>query len=312
MSCNVRSLSGPPLPPGEGRGEGNSVEICRPVSVQRLPLTPGPLPKVGRAAASASSAAWRRGVACLAAGGDRSGGRGRPPGQLSPGDHLAKLPHRHVQHPRLQRPRRPLRPGPSRQVPGRLSISSPSQEVHGPRPWQTLDQAGELGKRLASAWLFAPNTRAWHCLDSGNGLLSRLPVASWQSIPLPNYGGRGHRNAVLVELKHGGRTIRTLLTHIARGDPEEGRRQLRTVISLYLALSEPAILLGDLNSTGDDPQIRRLLAVPGVSDAVGKVLGAKDRPGRIDWIIARGLRPVNAGIRDNEASDHPAVWAELE
>lgn len=186
------------------------------------------------------------------------------------------------------------------------------QEVHGPRPWQTLDQAGELGQRLASAWLFAPNTRAWHCLDSGNGLLSRLPVASWQSIPLPNYGGRGHRNAVLVELKHGGRTIRTLLTHIARGDPEEGRRQLRTVISLYLALSEPAILLGDLNSTGDDPQIRRLLAVPGVSDAVGKVLGAKDRPGRIDWIIARGLRPVNAGIRDNEASDHPAVWAELE
>jgi endonuclease/exonuclease/phosphatase family metal-dependent hydrolase len=189
------------------------------------------------------------------------------------------------------------------------------QEVHGPRPWQRLDQAGELGQRLGMAWLFAPNTRVWHCLDSGNGLLSRVPVEFWQRIPLANYGGRGFRNAVLVGLTHRNRSIRVLLTHVSHGNAgkneKERNEQLRTVISLYLALSEPAILLGDLNSDARDPQIRRLLATPGVTDAVGKVLGPRDTR-RFDWIITRGLRCVDAGVCDSIASDHKAVWAELE
>jgi endonuclease/exonuclease/phosphatase family metal-dependent hydrolase len=185
------------------------------------------------------------------------------------------------------------------------------QEVHGRRPWQELDQAGQLGERLGLAWLFAPNTRMWYCLDSGNGLLSAVPVEFWQRIPLAARGGRGFRNAVLVGLKHDNRTIRALLTHISRSNEEERSEQLRTVIALFLSLSEPAILLGDLNSKADDPQIRRLLATPGVTDAVGKVLGGKDRP-RIDWIISRGLRCLAAEIHDSNASDHAALRAEFE
>ena len=185
------------------------------------------------------------------------------------------------------------------------------QEVHGPWPWQKLDQAAQLGQRLGLAWLFAPNTRVWHCKDSGNGLLSALPVEFWQRIPLANYGGRGGRNAVLVGLKHRDRTIRALLTHISRNNEEERAAQLRTVIDLYLSLSEPAILLGDLNSDAGDPQIRRLLAAPGVTDAMAKALGDKHRQCN-DWIICRGLRCVTAEIHNSDASDHAALWAELE
>ncbi len=185
------------------------------------------------------------------------------------------------------------------------------EEVHGPWPWQKLDQAGELGTRLGMAWLFAPNTRFWYCVDSGNGLLSNRPVQFWQRIPLARHGGRGFRNAVLVGLPHQGRTVRVLLTHVSRANEAERTEQLRTVISLYLALSEPAVLLGDLNSNADDPQIRALLATPGVIDAVGKILGPRDRP-RVDWIIVRGLRAVAADLCDHGASDHAAVWAELE
>jgi endonuclease/exonuclease/phosphatase family metal-dependent hydrolase len=83
------------------------------------------------------------------------------------------------------------------------------------------------------------------------------------------------------------------------------------VIARFLALPEPAVLLGDLNSDANDPLIRGLLSTPGVCDAVGPKPGP-NRAERIDWIIARGLRPVDAGIRDNGASDHPLVWAELE
>ncbi len=185
------------------------------------------------------------------------------------------------------------------------------QEVHGPWPWETLDQAHELSTRLGLAWLFAPNTRTWYCRDTGNGLLCARPPDFWQRIPLAGHGGRGFRNAVLLGLSQGDRTVRVLLTHISRNNELERTEQLRTVISLYLSLSEPAILLGDLNTKADDPQIHRLLAMPGVTDAVGKILGKRDSP-RIDWIIARGMRCLDAGVRDNGASDHPALWAELE
>ena len=77
-------------------------------------------------------------------------------------------------------------------------------EVHGPRFWQETDQAGELGLRTGLAWLFAPNTRTWHHLDSGNGLLSAMPVRSWQRIPLAQRADRGYRNVVLVGLEHRG------------------------------------------------------------------------------------------------------------
>lgn len=184
-------------------------------------------------------------------------------------------------------------------------------EVHGPRLWERADQAEELGLRTGLAWLFAPNTRTWYTVDFGNGLLSALPVSSWQRIPLAQHNDRGFRNAVLVNLEHSGRTIRVLLTHITRHDDDSRHRQLRVVIDLYLSLAEPAILLGDLNSDADDPEIRRLLGSPRIADPLGEKLGPNVPP-RIDWIFVRGLRSIDAGVRDDGASDHPMVWAKLE
>ncbi len=189
-------------------------------------------------------------------------------------------------------------------------------EVHGPRLWQNQDQAERLGRQLGMAWLFAPAVRTWYHLDSGNALLSSLPVSFWQRIPLARKYDRSHRNVVLVGLSHRGRTVHLLLSHINRRHDPERRAQLRAVIALFLALDQPAILMGDMNSTADDPQIRQLLQTPGVADPVGEFLGRqsepKQAPQRIDWIFTRGFRGVEAGIIDEGASDHPVVWAELE
>lgn len=184
-------------------------------------------------------------------------------------------------------------------------------EVRGPRAWQTDDQAAWLGRRLGMAWLFAPAVRVWYHQEAGNGLLSTLPARFWQRIPLSRRHDRSHRNAVLVGLRHQGRTVHVLLTHVNRRHPAERRAQLRAVIALFLALAEPAVLAGDLNSDADDPQIRRLLEMPGVDDPVGEILGPA-APRRIDWILTRGFRCIGAGIRDKGASDHPMIWAEIE
>ena len=189
-------------------------------------------------------------------------------------------------------------------------------EVRGPPLWKKQDQAERLGRRLRTGWLFAPAVRTWYHLEAGNGLLSTMPVTFWQRIPLSRKYDRSHRNAVLVGLKFQGRTVQVLLSHINRGHDLERQAQLRAVIALYLALDEPSILLGDMNSKADDPQIRRLLETPGVHDPVGELPGPeiveKKAPGRIDWIFTRGFRTIDAGIVDKGASDHPLVWAELE
>lgn len=184
-------------------------------------------------------------------------------------------------------------------------------EVRGRTLWKKQDQVGQLGRRLEMGWLFAPAARIWYHRESGNGLLTSLPVSFWQRIPLSRRYDHSQRNAVLVGLRHRGRTIHVLLSHVTRRDDRDRQAQLRAVIAMYLALAEPAILVGDMNSDAEDPQIRQLLETRGVGDPVGEILGP-EAPGRIDWIFTRGFRCLDAGIRDDGASDHPLIWAELE
>lgn len=183
-------------------------------------------------------------------------------------------------------------------------------EVHGPWLWQDQDQAEILGRKLGLAWLFAPTEERWWHYHFGNGLLTSLPVARWQRIPLARRFGESHRNVLWAVVELGGERIHVLVTHIDRSDDRDRRAQLETVAELFLSLESPAVLLGDMNSTSEDPTIRRLLAAPDVEDCLGAVLD-DDPTGRIDWIFARGLETVDGAICQNGASDHPSFWAEL-
>lgn len=188
-------------------------------------------------------------------------------------------------------------------------------EVAGSGIWWGGCQAEELGKRLELSWLFSPVTTRWLDGDFGNGALSSLPIRSWQKIPLPLNGRKSPRAALLIVLETGEKPINLLVAHLDHRDKgktdREGHKQLDTVISLFLSLAEPAILMGDFNAYQDDQLIEELQRTPGVSDAIAQV-GA-DRPaGRVDWIFLRGMRAVDGAYVENEASDHPIVWADVE
>lgn len=183
-------------------------------------------------------------------------------------------------------------------------------EVHGAYFWERADQAQILGETLGMDWLFAPAERRWGHYDFGNGLLCRLPVTGWQRIPLPRRHGRSFRNVLLVNVDIGGSPLRVLIVHVDRSDDRERREQLRSVGDLFLSLAEPAVLMGDMNTTSDEPGIARLLAAPGVHDPLLDATG--ESPARIDWLLTRGLRTVDAGVVDEGASDHPHIWAEVE
>jgi endonuclease/exonuclease/phosphatase family metal-dependent hydrolase len=171
------------------------------------------------------------------------------------------------------------------------------------------NQAETLGERVGLAWLFAPAERRWWRDNFGNGCLTSLPVTRWQRTPLagPQRGSR--RNVLWVQTKYRGRDLQVLITHLDRQSDRED--QLRAVTRQFLELTEPCLLLGDLNSREDDPGLLELLATPGVRDPIREVLGAAT-PSRIDWILTRGLRGVQAKSCDNGASDHPCFRVELE
>lgn len=182
-------------------------------------------------------------------------------------------------------------------------------EVHGAWFWQRADQAQLLGEQLDMPWLFAPAERRWLHYDFGNGMLVRLPVRSWQRMPLERRHGRSFRNALLTTLDVDGELVRVLVAHVDRSDDRERAEQLRVVGDWFLSLQQPAVLMGDMNTAAEEPGIARLLAAPGVHDPLAEATGSSVP--RIDWLLARGLKTIDAGIEDAGASDHPLIWAEL-
>jgi endonuclease/exonuclease/phosphatase family metal-dependent hydrolase len=183
-------------------------------------------------------------------------------------------------------------------------------EVHGSYLWQTEGQAERLAELTTKRWLFAPTEQRWWHHRFGNAILASTDVNHWQTIGLPGQG-RGYRNVVLLSVAHNGRTIHVVGTHLDRGDPRDRAEQFQAATSLFLSLAEPAILMGDLNTTADEDCLRALLDMPDVHDPVSEALSGAAAP-RIDWLLTRGLKTVNAGVADNGASDHPLIWAELQ
>ncbi len=172
------------------------------------------------------------------------------------------------------------------------------------------DQGVELGQRLGMQSAFVPTERRWWHDHFGNSVLTRLPITQIHRLPLAGLRGKAFRTATLVQFEFQSRSVQLLSVHVDSQSDRE--RQLQAVLALFTGLQAPAILIGDLNSDREDPQLKSLLARPDVVDPL------KDAPGGargrlpIDWILARGFRSRSGQFIDNDASDHPAAVAELE
>ena len=181
-------------------------------------------------------------------------------------------------------------------------------EVRGTSLSRPIGQAEFIGKQLDAGWLFLPFERTWGRDDFGNAVVSTCPVVDWVRIPFPYSDAKGHGNLSLHTLDWNGTRLSIVVTHI---DRERDRLpQLRMTRRLFESLAEPVVLMGDLNTRPDDPELAGWVDAPGVVD----VLAADQENAtydRIDWIIVRGLECVASGMEDHGESDHPLVWAEL-
>lgn len=157
--------------------------------------------------------------------------------------------------------------------------------------------------------IFVPTETHWWREHFGNAILTNCKLGPVQRIPLPGTRGKAFRNLVLTDLPWRDRTVKILSTHLDREDDRE--TQLKLAIALFLSLEPPAVLMGDLNTTIDDPQLIALRNRPDVASPLHDVLGDDLPADNIDWIFTRGLRTVSAELVENAASDHPVLRAEL-
>jgi endonuclease/exonuclease/phosphatase family metal-dependent hydrolase len=181
-------------------------------------------------------------------------------------------------------------------------------EVRGRFSGVPRNQAEELAQATHRAWLYLPSERRFWHEDFGNGLITRLPIREWVRTPLPikpSHGGL--RNATIARVELGNREVQILLTHIDRS--RDQANQIQMVSRLFDALAEPSMLVGDLNADSENPEVKNLLHRAGIHDCITEGTGRAG--GRIDWILARGVKTVAGGQIQNGASDHPLYWVDV-
>ncbi|HEX8915017.1 MAG TPA: endonuclease/exonuclease/phosphatase family protein [Humisphaera sp.] len=171
------------------------------------------------------------------------------------------------------------------------------------------NQAQMLGEEIGHAWLFAPSERRFWRDSNGNGVVARVPVGPWARLPLPDTGEPGtFRNVVLMTATLGGKPVRVLVAHADRGPARAD--QMRAIGEVFASVQAPAVLLADLNGDPFDPLLKHVMSAPGAADVISDRIGAKDK--RVDWIVTRGLKVVDAGRVEDGSSDHAFFWADLE
>jgi endonuclease/exonuclease/phosphatase family metal-dependent hydrolase len=173
------------------------------------------------------------------------------------------------------------------------------------------NQAEVLGKILDMGWLFLPNQKQYYSESFGNGFLSSFDINSWHQEPLiyqtHTSRSRHYRNLATIEFFFNGKVVNLLLTHLDRGPARDA--QLAYVLSKFKQY-DYGILLGDLNTLQDDPQLMALLEDGKAIDVTNVLLGATDFM-RFDYIIVKGFSVIDGGFKPPGVSDHALLWAEL-
>lgn len=181
-------------------------------------------------------------------------------------------------------------------------------ECEGMPLWGGSNQCLQLGEQLQLGALFSPVQKRWGRYDRGNGLLTRMPVTQWYQEPLVDSSGTHPRCLLRADLQIGDLSVPLFVTHLSRRIDQA--IQLETVMTRF-AQYERALLVGDLNLTGDDRPLKDFLAKEAYVDAI-VASGIADDPERIDWIISKGFNILGGGNYPVGPSDHPYYWVELQ
>lgn len=175
-----------------------------------------------------------------------------------------------------------------------------------------VDQAELLAEAVGMDGSFSTN------LVRGTGgygtlILSRFPIVQQGRIQLvrsPRAEGRGLQ---WVTLEVSGQALRVYNTHLDATRPDVRLAQARQVAGVVAGDDVPTVLGGDLNAWPGSAAVAAIGSeLTDTWQAAGEGRAATSRGGRkIDYLFARGLRPLVSRVEESGASDHDRLWADL-
>ncbi|MFI7430563.1 endonuclease/exonuclease/phosphatase family protein [Micromonospora sp. NPDC049836] len=211
---------------------------------------------------------------------------------------------------------------------GRLDLDEVARVVRDNRPDVVLlsevdrgwllngghDTLALLAGRLRMPYVFAPAADpVW-----GDAVLSRFPVRSGRSHPLPAHGAPTGAQALGVTLDLGGRDLAVVATHLQPPPGQGPVAQAREVAAFATgyAAGRPLVLAGDLNTEPGEPAFAAFAAA-GLVDALAAARPlptspADDPRAQIDHVfVSPGLQAADVAAPRTTASDHLPVAVTL-
>ena len=184
-----------------------------------------------------------------------------------------------------------------------------------------VDQPAVLADLCGGTPIFGKAFSFGEGKDYGNAILSKFPVLSYKTVPIPDpavpgYDGYYEPRAVLcATISCGTKELCVLSAHFGL-NPDEQENAVNTILKLIDEIDTPIICMGDFNVTPDDVAIKRLsLALHNTAADLNTIecSFSSDYPCEcIDYIFYRGLTPLKIHTVKEIYSDHFPLIAEFD
>lgn len=183
------------------------------------------------------------------------------------------------------------------------------------------DQPSILAGICGGTPVFGKATAFGENMLYGNAFISKLPVLSQETIPIPDPEERSYKDlyetrcVLRMTVDCGKRPLHMLTVHFGL-NPDEQENAVNTLLDTISRLEGPVILMGDFNVT---PESQLLLPLSSVLTNAAAAVGnhdftfSSDKPERtIDYIWYRGVTPLKFHRVEGIHSDHFPLAAEFE
>lgn len=166
-----------------------------------------------------------------------------------------------------------------------------------------VDQARFLAEMMNMNYVFAPAISRGFS-QYGNAILSRYPIAFWESFLLTSLPETRALVRTVIEL--GSSRVNFYTTHLGLNQRER-MRHINDVVLPVISTGSRAILTGDFNCLPDSPEMQRLAGLlQDASPPVGQYTYPSSNPKeRIDFVMYTGSWDlVESQVFGADASDH--------
>lgn len=183
----------------------------------------------------------------------------------------------------------------------------------GPLPGYTA-QTERLGKLTGMNYYFAKAINVAGLAPYGNGILSKFPIVSAETIGIPDPTNKTgtetyEMRCVLKAVIDAGRKYTVLVTHMGLNKDE---RENAVKVLLDNAPSENCIIMGDFNCLPDCEELTPLFERYNCSDVSVPTFPSDAPRIKIDYIFtSKDITVSDKAVSENIVSDHRSMWIEV-